>query len=91
MPREIELYRTLQGKMPFKEWFESLKDVEARAQIHKRLARIRLGLLGDHKSLGEDLYELRINLGPGYRIYFSQIGKTIILLLAAIKAHSLQT
>ena len=78
---EIELYTTPAGKNPFIDWLESLKDRKARAQVKVRLDRVRLGNLGDHKSVGEGVVELRISYGPGYRIYFGRIGKKIVLLL----------
>jgi putative addiction module killer protein len=67
--------------VPFAEWVARLRDGQARAQIQRRLARVRLGLLGDYKSVGGGVYELRIATGPGYRIYFAQVAKTVILLL----------
>ena len=63
------------------EWVASLKDIQVRAKIRVRLDRIRLGNLGDTKSVDSGVYELRINWGPGYRVYFGQEGKKIIVLL----------
>jgi putative addiction module killer protein len=63
-------------------WFESLKDVKARARIDMRLYRIALGNLGDAKSVGGGVSEFRIDYGPGYRIYFTRRGKEIVVLLA---------
>lgn len=80
-PRELQIYFTAEGKAPYTEWLESLQDLGAVAQVERRLARIRVGLLGDCKALGEGVHELRIDVGPGYRIYFGQIGKDIVLLL----------
>ena len=82
-PREIEVYQTQEGKAPFLIWLEDLRDAKTRANMLRRLARIRLGLLGDYKAVGDGVYELRVDIGPGYRIYFTQIGKTVILLLYA--------
>lgn len=90
-PRTIEFYVTGSGKAPFAAWMQSLRDVTARAQIERRLARIRLGLLGDCKAVGDGVYELRIDTGPGYRVYFAQLGKTIILLLCGGAKHSQAT
>lgn len=80
-PRTIEFYVTEDGKAPFAEWLDRLRDVTARAQIERRLARVRLGLLGDSKALGGGVSELRIATGPGYRVYFAQAGQVVILLL----------
>jgi putative addiction module killer protein len=58
-----------------------LRDIKAKTKIAQRLNRLNLGNLGDYKSVGGGVYELRIDYGSGYRIYFGQIGTTIILLL----------
>ncbi|MBL0941920.1 MAG: type II toxin-antitoxin system RelE/ParE family toxin [Alphaproteobacteria bacterium] len=81
----IEIYQNSEGKKPFIEWMNSLKDTTARAKINVRLARIRLGNLGDYKSLGEGIFELRVNEGPGYRIYFTQNAEKKIILLGGSK------
>lgn len=79
-PNEIEYYRTAEGVAPFKEWLEGLRDVTGRAKIRVRLDRARLGNLGDHKQLAAGLWELRVDYGPGYRVYFTREGKRLILL-----------
>ena len=58
-----------------------MKDISARANIRVRLDRVRLGNFGDNRSVGEGVHELRVNYGPGYRIYFARKGERIILLL----------
>ena len=80
-PREIQSYITEDGKNPFVDWLDSLRDIKAIARIDKRIKRVSLGNLGDCKSIGGGIYELRIDYGPGYRVYFGQLGLTIILLL----------
>jgi putative addiction module killer protein len=80
-PRELLLYAIEQEEAPFSLWLDSLRDIEARAKIRKRLDRLRLGNLGDYKAVGEGVYELRIDCGPGYRVYYGNIDLTIILLL----------
>lgn len=80
-PYEIEYYVTTVGKKPFKEWLEGLRDIAGRARIRIRLDRVRLGNLGDNRSVGEGVRELRIDYGPGYRIYFALDGHRVILLL----------
>jgi putative addiction module killer protein len=77
----IRLYIAANKKSPFEEWVKRLKDRKARAKINVRIARVRLGNFGDHKSVGEGVYELRIDYGPGYRVYYGKFGKTVVLLL----------
>jgi len=66
----------------FIKWFEKLKDRKARAKIAIRIRRISLGNRGDVKSIGGGISELRIDYGPGYRVYFTQRGSQLIILLA---------
>ena len=80
-PKEIRRYITPDGRIPFLEWYYSLRDSKAKFKIDARLERVELGNLGDYRSVGEAVFELRINYGPGYRVYFGQIGSTIVLLL----------
>ncbi|MBD2664298.1 addiction module killer protein [Richelia sinica FACHB-800] len=80
-PRDIQNYITLEGKIPFEEWLDSLRDRTARAKIRNRLKRVELGNLGNYRAVGEGVCELKIDYGPGYRVYFGQIGTTIVLLL----------
>ncbi|MBE9225026.1 type II toxin-antitoxin system RelE/ParE family toxin [Phormidium sp. LEGE 05292] len=80
-PREIRRYITLNGRIPFLEWYYSLRDRKTQYKIDTRLERVELGNLGNYRSVGEGVFELKINYGPGYRIYFGQIGTTIVLLL----------
>ena len=62
-------------------WFAALRDVRAKARIDARIRRLSLGNLGDAKSVGGGVSELRVDYGPGYRIYFAQRGTTLVLLL----------
>jgi putative addiction module killer protein len=62
-------------------WFESLRDRQARARIDVRIRRLSLGNPGDVKPMGEGVSELRIDYGPGYRVYFVQRGQTLVILL----------
>ena len=64
------------------EWLKDLKDAAARARIASRLDRLKVGLPGDWKSVGEGVYELRIDYGPGYRLYCKSQGSELIVLLA---------
>jgi putative addiction module killer protein len=65
----------------FKTWFEGLRDVRARARIQVRIDRLSLGNAGDVRPVGSGVSELRIDYGPGYRVYFVQWGKELIVLL----------
>jgi putative addiction module killer protein len=67
----------------FSKWLRGLRDRQARARIQTRIDRLQLGLAGDVKPVGEGVSELRIDYGPGYRLYFSQRGRELIVLLAA--------
>jgi len=78
---QVELYQTPDGKTPFSIWFNSLRDKQAIAKIRLRLDRLHAGNFGDCKSIGEGVHELRIVHGPGYRLYFGQIGLKLVLLL----------
>jgi hypothetical protein len=80
-PREIQRYIKPDGKIPFDDWFDNLRDIKAQIKINKRLNRVNLGDLGDYRALREGVFELKIDYGSGYRIYFGQIGTTIVLLL----------
>jgi putative addiction module killer protein len=80
-PRELIIYETEQGEVPFLEWLDSLRDRASRARIRKRLDRVELGNFGDYKAIGEGVYELRIDCGPGYRVYYGKVDMTIVLLL----------
>jgi putative addiction module killer protein len=80
---KIELleYVTEDGDNLFHGWLNSLKDRSARARIRVRLNRVRLGNFGDCKPVGKGVRELRVDYGPGYRVYYGKMEKTIVLLL----------
>ena len=65
----------------YSRWFDSLRDRKARARIDVRIRRLSLGNPGDVRPVGEGVSELRIDYGPGYRVYFAQHGATLIILL----------
>jgi putative addiction module killer protein len=65
----------------FAEWFSRLKDREARARITVRIRRLSLGNPGDVKPVGRGVSEMRIDYGPGYRVYFLRRGDTVVVLL----------
>jgi putative addiction module killer protein len=80
-PKELLAYRTCEGRTPFNEWLDELDDQNIVARILARLARVRRGNLGDARSVGEGVSELRVDYGPGYRVYFAQKGQTLVILL----------
>ena len=79
--REVQYYRTPNGRQPFIQWFESIREKNTQNRIDKRLERLEDGNFGDCQSVGEGVFELRLHFGPGYRIYFGQIGDRLVLLL----------
>ncbi|HUF74407.1 MAG TPA: type II toxin-antitoxin system RelE/ParE family toxin [Gammaproteobacteria bacterium] len=78
---EVRRYQTAEGKVPLSEWLDGLRDGRTRARIVARLDRLSVGLPGDWKSVGEGVRELRIDHGPGFRVYYGQDGDALILLL----------
>jgi putative addiction module killer protein len=74
----IELRKTA----VFARWLDELRDLRARARLQARLDRLAEGNPGDLKPVGEGVSELRIDHGPGYRLYFKARGRTVIILLA---------
>ena len=80
-PYRLEYYLDKNGDAPFTKWLESLRDRSAFARIVTRLDRVRLGNFGIHKSLGDGVHELKIDYGPGYRLYYAMTGSTVVLLL----------
>lgn len=65
----------------FAKWLKSLRDADAKARINARIRRLSLGNPGDVKPVGEGVSELRIDYGPGYRIYYVRKGKAVVVLL----------
>lgn len=63
-------------------WLDNLRDIRARARIQARVERLALGNPGDVKPVGEGVSELRIDYGPGYRVYFTRQGNLVVILLA---------
>ncbi|MCW5222407.1 type II toxin-antitoxin system RelE/ParE family toxin [Verminephrobacter aporrectodeae subsp. tuberculatae] len=85
---EIKHYITDEGRDVFGDWRSKVKDVKARIAIDRRLYRVELGNLGDHKPCRQGVWELRIDTGPGYRIYYAQAGQTVVLLLCGGTKHA---
>jgi putative addiction module killer protein len=66
----------------FAKWIDGLRDIQARARILVRIERLSLGNPGNVKPVGQGVSELRIDYGPGYRVYYKKVGQTIVVLLA---------
>ena len=73
-------YADSDGKDHFGRWLESLSDVQAQARVSARLIRLHRGNFGDCRAVGEGVWEIRIDWGPGYRVYYAIAGKQAILL-----------
>lgn len=80
-PLEVGIYEDSSGERPFEHWITGLRDHKTRHRIDVRIARLRLGNPGDYKSLGNGLYELRLDFGPGYRVYCALASDHVVLLL----------
>ncbi len=82
MEKQIIYYYTKKGECPYKNWFNSL-DTSIQLRVDKRVEKLRTGLYGDHKPLQKSqLYELRMDFGAGYRIYYYDLDTTVVLFVA---------
>ena len=66
----------------YQDWLDGIRDRTTRARITRRVDRIKDGNFGDHEPCRGGVYELKIDFGPGYRVYYSRVGETVVLLLA---------
>jgi putative addiction module killer protein len=80
---EIRHYLTSDQRDLYLEWRCKLRDTKARIAVDRRINRLELGNFGDHKFCRDGVWELRVDVGPGYRIYYAVAGRQIILLLCA--------
>jgi putative addiction module killer protein len=80
-PKRVLFYETPGGACPFNEWLEGLRDRATQQRIVKRIARLRGGNPGDYKAVGAGVYELRIDYGPGYRLYLAFAEEQLVILL----------
>jgi putative addiction module killer protein len=78
---EILHYQTIAGVDVFEAWLDGLADSRAVARVVTRVDRVQAGNFGDHKPVGAGVWELRIDYGPGYRVYYALAGQRVILLL----------
>lgn len=86
----IEIYCDKYGKEPFTIWINSLKDSTTKARIQQRIRRIEGGNFGDHTSVGMGVWELRLDFGPGYRVYYAHENNQVVILLCAGSKKSQQ-
>lgn len=80
-PKDLFIFETDDGRIPFTEWMDSIEGQQIYDKVMNRLDRLELGNLGEHRSVGEGVVELKIDFGPGYRIYIGQDGDEIVVLL----------
>jgi putative addiction module killer protein len=81
--KQLLIYRTAAGNVPYRDYLDSLEDRRGAAKIKIRVTRAQMGNFGDHRSVGHGVVELRIDFGPGYRAYIASYGNDIIVLLCA--------
>ena len=81
LPMQILHYLTAEGRDLFQDWLDRLRDMRARVAIQRRIDRLVLGNFGDHRFCRDGVWELRIDVGAGYRVYYTQAGGTMVLLL----------
>lgn len=79
----VKIYQDNSGKEPYTIWIQSLKEQTTKARIQQRIRRIELGNFGDCKLLKQGVWELRLDFGSGYRIYYGEDGSKIVILLCA--------
>jgi putative addiction module killer protein len=77
----VRIYLTSSGESPFEDWFDGLRDKTSKQKVLTRIARMRTGNFGDCKPVGDGVSELRIDFGPGFRLYFGKHGRKIVILL----------
>ena len=81
VPLSVEIYETEAGRVPFSEWLTALRDLQASAKILLRIDRAKRGNLGDHKPIADGIFELRVDTGAGYRVYFGRVSSQVIVIL----------
>ncbi|WP_322745524.1 type II toxin-antitoxin system RelE/ParE family toxin [Plectonema radiosum] len=80
-PKALKVYTLQDGKEPYTEWLENLKDYTIRARIIRRVERLKQGNYGDWKSVGDGVLELRFFFGSGYRVYIGEAEDDLVILL----------
>ena len=80
--KQVLIYQAPNGKEPYTQWLDALRDKKAVSIIDVRINRARLGNFGNHRTVGQGVIELKIDFGPGYRVYIGQLGSDLIVLLS---------
>lgn len=90
-PIQVLHYQTVDGRIPYREWLDTVTDPVGFAAIQVREDRLARGLFGDHKRVGDGVCELRVDTGPGYRVYYARAGKLVVILLSGGDKRSQKT
>jgi len=88
---EVLIYKDDEGYVPYADWLNKLSDKHAKVRVLVRIGRMAAGNFGDCKSVADGVWELRIDWGPGYRVYYAQAGKRLVLLLTGGDKRKQQT
>ena len=88
---EIRHYLTRSDKDLFMDWRRQLRDTKAKIAVDRRINRMELGNFGDHRFCRDGVWELRIDIGPGYRVYYALAGAQVVLLLCGGDKRSQDT
>jgi len=80
-PVQVLHYQTADSRIPYREWLDTVTDPVGYTAIQVKEDRLARGLFGDHKPVGDGVWELRIDTGPGYRVYYARAGKLVVILL----------
>jgi len=75
------IYQTETGRYPFEDWIRNLMDIQGRAKIRARVDRLEQGNFGKHDFVGQGVSELKIDFGPGYRVYYGRVNPTTVMIL----------
>ncbi len=78
---DIRHYRNASDVDVYQEWLDGIRDRSTRVRITRRVDRIKDGNFGDHEPCRDGVYELKMDFGPGYRVYYSKVGETLVLLI----------
>jgi putative addiction module killer protein len=78
---EIIHYLDEAGNDPYQDWLDAMRDRVAKVAVIRRVARMEVGLFGDCKPLRDGVWELRVDVGAGYRVYYAHVGDRVILLI----------
>jgi len=80
MMRQVRTFRIVRAE-PFVKWLNGLRDAKTVNSIERRISRLAVGNFGDSKGVSDRVSEVRIDIGPGYRVYFTRVGNAIVVLL----------